>query len=139
MTQHEAKFLLDHPDIAREFAENGTQNLEYADTHLPDWTWKPSTSPVFDCKQFAYRIRPQPKLRPWTPDEVPDCWIRRKDLPAVRSRVIAIFDGPPVEVQIHFGGVFSLPQIVSLGTLAENYEYQSDDGKWLPCGNYDVR
>lgn len=127
MTRSEAKFLLDHPDIAREFAENGTQNLEYQDTQDPFWV--PSGSPNFECEFLEYRIRPQPKLRPWTPDEVPDCWVRKKGCPS-RWLVLAVFeDGVTVSGDIG----------ISLAHLAEAYEYRSADGKWLPCGNYDVR
>ena len=36
-----------------------------------DWDWKICPSIVFDAEVDLYRIKPQPKLRPWKADEMP--------------------------------------------------------------------
>ena len=72
----------------------------------------------WDWDTFEYRIKPEPKLRPWTADEVPlGAWMRFKNNP--QDRVLIGW----VSVQ------------ADRDLWLDEREYSTDDGKtWLPCG-----
>jgi len=72
----------------------------------------------WDWDEFEYRVKPMPKLRPWTADEVPlGAWMRFKRNP--QDRVLIGW----VSVQ------------ADRDLWLDEREYSTDDGKtWLPCG-----
>ena len=72
----------------------------------------------WDWDEFEYRVKPEPKLRPWTADEVPlGAWMRFKRNP--QDRVLIGW----VSVQ------------ADRDLWLDEREHSTDDGKtWLPCG-----
>ena len=72
----------------------------------------------WDWDEFEYRIKPEPKLRPWTADEVPlGAWMRFKRNP--QDRVLIGW----VSVQ------------ADRDLWLDEREHTIDGGKtWLPCG-----
>ena len=72
----------------------------------------------WDWDEFEYRVKPEPKLRPWTADEVPlGAWMRFKRNP--QDRVLIGW----VSVQ------------ADRDLWLDEREYSTDGGKtWLPCG-----
>ena len=72
----------------------------------------------WDWDEFEYRVKPMPKLRPWTADEVPlGAWMRFKRNP--QDRVLIGW----VSVQ------------ADRDLWLDEREYSIDGGKtWLPCG-----
>lgn len=72
----------------------------------------------WDWDEFEYRVKPEPKLRPWTADEVPlGAWMRFKRNP--QDRVLIGW----VSVQ------------ADRDLWLDEREHTIDGGKtWLPCG-----
>ena len=72
----------------------------------------------WDWDEFEYRVKPEPKLRPWTADEVPlGAWMRFKHNP--QDRVLIGW----VSVQ------------ADRDLWLDEREHTIDGGKtWLPCG-----
>ena len=72
----------------------------------------------WDWSTFDYRVKPEPKLRPWTADEVPlGAWMRFKRNP--QDRVLIAW----VSVQ------------ADRDLWLDEREHTIDGGKtWLPCG-----
>ena len=72
----------------------------------------------WDWDEFEYRVKPEPKLRPWTADEVPlGAWMRFKRNP--QDRVLIGW----VSVQ------------ADRDLWLDEREHSIDGGKtWLPCG-----
>lgn len=83
----------------------------------------------FDSHLHKYRIAPEPKLRPWKPEEVPvGALIRLKGNHCQHSWLIVGYAHN--EQQIAFGQTGGR-SIKDLG----NYEHSIDGGKtWAPCG-----
>ena len=96
------------------------------------WDCDHYTSEVsFKHKPENYRIKPEPKLRPWKPEEVPvgaiaknknmgkpPCWI----ISGVAS--CGVYFGHP-----------SKNEAASFKHCLETIEYSTDNGKtWKPCG-----
>ena len=86
------------------------------------WDWSTfdtgTMSLAWDWSTFDYRVKPEPKLRPWTADEVPlGAWMRFKRNP--QDRVLLGW----VSVQ------------ADRDLWLDEREYSTDGGKtWLPCG-----
>jgi hypothetical protein len=80
----------------------------WTSTHKPLWNWE----------HYDYRIKPTPKLRPWTADEVPlGMQARNSKYPKTRWLIDRTSSE---ENRIDW---------------CKNYEYSTDGGKtWLPCG-----
>jgi hypothetical protein len=96
--------------------------------------WFESTKVGFNDKSLIYRIKPEPKFRPWTFDEVPvGAIVRLKDDKNFKSMIISvsILDNTCVAL-ISEHGHFNSKR------LSESFEYQENNttGKfnWLPCG-----
>lgn len=52
--------------------------------------WLTAKSTNFDRPPEFYRIKPEPRLRPWKPEEVPlDAWFRDKDISEVWFKAVA--------------------------------------------------
>ena len=77
-----------------------------------------ATTLSWDWDEFEYRVKPEPKLRPWTADEVPlGAWMRFKNNP--QDRVLIGW----VSVQ------------ADRDLWLDEREHSIDGGKtWLPCG-----
>lgn len=84
-----------------------------------DSRWRSTTCPSWNWEAFEFRIKPtaNPKLRPWTADEVPlGAWMRSK--------------GTTYRSMITSTGFELDRENWSIG-----FEHSTDCGKtWLPCG-----
>ena len=101
-------------------------------------------SPTFNFAAHPYRIKLEPTLRPWKPEEVPvGALIRRKFRPEVET----VISG--VSITGHFPRIlvnnhnFEAPTKLYLGDLltyhgghnGDRMEHSLDYGEtWLPCG-----
>lgn len=83
----------------------------------------------FDSLIINYRIKPQPTLRPWKPEEVPVGAAFKSD----DSRLpTAWIDTTPIGLVL---GLYLHSKEVSYLSLAEHWKHSLDHGKtWLPCG-----
>lgn len=84
----------------------------------------------WDWDEFEYRVKPEPKLRPWTADEVPVGAITRsKDSMNRLNRSRQIIEGENGMVAFLCGAP------CTFSCLLETREHSLDGGKtWLPCG-----
>jgi len=86
------------------------------------WDWSTfdtgTMSLAWDWSTFDYRVKPEPKLRPWTADEVPlGAWMRFKRNP--QDRVLIGWVSVQADRDLWLG----------------EREHSIDGGKtWLPCG-----
>lgn len=98
-----------------------------------DGTWEVSSEEESFSHGWHYRIKPEPKLRPWKYEEVPvGALIRNKNWD-FKNRVMIIgarFDG----VSIPWSEGCDVTRIVPFNDLSD-YEHSTNGGKsWLPCG-----
>ncbi len=102
------------------------------------WTeWQPVAiygAPSWDWNNYDYRIKPDPKLRPWKPEEVPVGALMKTKLGhGGRYMIVGLWEltlknliqlGPP-----------SAESGMSAETAMNNWLHSTDHGKtWLPCG-----
>lgn len=98
----------------------------FAEGKMVEWfscgSWTLAPEPKWD-DNVKYRIKPEPLLRPWNPEEMPvGAVVKSKSNPTLRRIIMATeVDGTPV-----LGGYGS----IHASTLLENW--MLDDGK--PCG-----
>jgi hypothetical protein len=87
--------------------------------------WIESSDPDFYF-DIEYRIKPEPKWRPWKSEEVPvGAQTRRKERPAFRMLIVSVYEGGLYCNA--YGNTFT-------GVLCD-YEHSLDNGKtWQPCG-----
>lgn len=92
-------------------------------------SWFTHDSPNFDS-DYNYRIKPEPKLRPWKPDEVPvGALIRIKN-----SNWLTIISGRNKH-EISTPTLSGPNECHSLDYALRHLEHSTDGGKtWLPCG-----
>jgi hypothetical protein len=109
--------------------------IEYAtNKESSQWTLFTGESPVFYTPGFIWRPAAEPKLRPWTRDEVPPgCVIRLKADHSYWVVVTARFGG------LLKLGVLRQPDVNSpfdeIKSHPEKFEHSTDCGKtWHPCG-----
>lgn len=128
MNREEAKQLL---SIIQAFAEGKT--VQWFCPKLPGDTWEDIEEPDFDtsCGALKYRIKPEPKLRPWTKSECPKIFIARRK-----------GGGEPVVMSWCPPGLASIAWFFESGRafymlpedLLENYDRIAEDGTEHPCG-----
>jgi hypothetical protein len=107
---------------------NGKQ-IQYRPLSNPEHEWRDTETPQWS--EFTeYRIKPEPKLRPWKREEVPlDAWFRNKKH-SVWFKLISISHNDVGFISINDG--FSS---ATFEHLLETAEHSIDGGKtWLPCG-----
>jgi hypothetical protein len=90
-------------------------------------------SPTFSSKPELYQIKPEPKLRPWRPEEVPlGAWFRMCE-GGWRLGMVAVAHSAVV-----IGVTATRQEAVSFEVLRDQYEHSIDGGKtWHPCGIID--
>ena len=95
--------------------------------------WSANNAPQWDFSMFNYRIKSQPKFRPWKPCEVPvGALNRNKSNPNHVSMIVGytpdyIVDSSNPQLG---GKPFETYQYAN-----ENNEHSTDGGKtWKPCG-----
>lgn len=86
----------------------------------------------FDLPPAGYRIKPEPKLLPWKPEEVPvGAWLKAIK-PLGPALILAVDpDG------LIFANALPSPTLtrISYSNALDNYLHSTDHGKtWLPCG-----
>ncbi len=97
-------------------------------------TWKDFATPTttgltlaFECNPESFRIKPEPKLRPWKPEEVPvGAVIRHKQLRKMEV-IVSALDGGLCIWQHH-----SITFEVALKCFEWALLYR--DHTWKPCG-----
>jgi len=125
MTREEAKKYL---PLIQAFAEGKTIQFRNKITQQ----WNDINIPAFELDR-EYRIKPEPKLRPWKPEEVPvGMLIRNKDrLYNARTLILATSDRGILK----FGKSSVCPDVLDFDSALANYEHSTDSGKtWHPCG-----
>lgn len=89
---------------------------------------KPRFCPNNDENSDAYRIKPEPKLRPWNREEVPvGAIVGFKNGGEYVSKRLIVNNIP--------GCILGGKETHSLGELLRDYDHSIDGGKtWKPCG-----
>lgn len=93
--------------------------------------WVPANTPIWDFRHYAYRVAPEPKLRPWKPEEVPVGALvaLKHDERRFGKSLITHCNG----IMVWTG--FKPMSPVTLESLLEEMVYSTDGGKtWKPCG-----
>ncbi len=93
--------------------------------------WHDETNPNFVLEIERYRIKPEPKLRPWKRDEFPlEAQFRVKNGYGARNKAISVSDCHGVAFCQNGCIVYH-----SFRWLLEFAEHSTDNGKtWKPCG-----
>jgi hypothetical protein len=94
---------------------------------IRDGNWT-ATNPNWIWSEYDYRVKPTPKLRAWTIDEVPlDAWYRHRLDESKYFRLEAI---SKKQEQLQFYNVW-----YNLLELQEYFQHSLDQGKtWSACG-----
>jgi hypothetical protein len=115
MTRQEAKELL---PIMQAYADGKT--IEFW-CPPKGWVSLDMDEPIFAQDPDRYRIKPEPKLRPWNMPEVPIGALARKKDGTMRTIICT-----------------ATPHGTNLGNYADTlrcFEYSDDyGGSWKPCG-----
>lgn len=116
MTKEQAKQLL---PVMQAWVDGGA--LQWKDVNNK---WCDTTHLSF-VDEYTYRIKPEPKLRPWKPEEVPVGAVTRNKVSGNKSLIAGV-----AECFVYGYNRYD---------TAENYlkenEISLDGGKtWLPCG-----
>lgn len=102
--------------------------IEFRGVGFTDWSTHGAY--CFNSNVDEYRIKSEPKLRPWKQEEVPlGCSLRHKSLTSIVSIIGCKFEKG---VSFHDASLFISR---TYQTLLDSYEHSTDGGKtWLPCG-----
>lgn len=95
-------------------------------------SWSVATNPNWMWSEYEYRVKPTPKLRAWTIDEVPlDAWYRQKADTCNLMRLDAIhLDTCRVKI---CGTSWNMTE------LHNHFQHSLDQGKtWRACGKEEV-
>jgi hypothetical protein len=106
-----------------------------------DFAWTLVRQPVWDFSCFIYRVALEIRLRPWKPEEVPQCIIRPKPGTAFAaghkaniwwSTCACIAEG-------FYIGALSSASFFNFERALADFEHSTDGGKtWRPCGVEEV-
>ncbi len=120
MTPQRAKELL---PVITAFSEGKT--IQYRNNISPDWKDWGNYSFVLD--NYTYRIKPEPKFRPWKPEEVPvGALLRVRGGNGIYQALIVARSADYV--------YYAQGKNACYASL-HNYEYSHDHGlSWHPCG-----
>ena len=107
---------------------DGRLEVNRSTTVEPNWC--PATlPPELELREF-FRIKPEPKLRPWKPDEVPLGALHR----SMHKRELVSL------ILMRYPNGFTVSDSASIRVIffneaTENSEHSTDGGKtWKPCG-----
>lgn len=118
-----AKYL----PLVQAMAEGKTIQVNFGTKTNPEWCSETELS--LDDDPECYRIKPEPKLRPWRPEEVPvGCLVRLLSRDSEHNRYILVsINGSHMS--------FGMAGYQSLVDAFNSFEHSTDGGKtWLPCG-----
>jgi hypothetical protein len=107
--------------IIQAFVEG--KEVQFQDKH-GYWMTIPGLN--FDRHTDRYRIKPEPKLRPWKPEEVPVGGVIRRKSDGSRMLIINVFQSG-----VHVGDS-TTP--VGFDSLLKNFERFVGFGECQPCG-----
>jgi hypothetical protein len=97
--------------------------VQYRISKTDDWIVLENAA--FD-RPGEYRIKPEPKLRPWKPEEVPVGGVIRRKSDGSRMLIISVFPSG-----VHVGNS-ATP--VGFDSLLKNFERFAGFGECQPCG-----
>jgi hypothetical protein len=99
------------------------------DANPPDcYAWNDADAICTDIPVDRWRIKPEPNLRPWKPEEVPVGAMVRNIGTRSRYLITEWCCARPSEIVISCC-------VYSFETMLRSYEHSLDHGKtWLPCG-----
>lgn len=107
--------------LIQAFAEGKTVESISADGK----SWIPSTRNYFSSPVDEYRIAPEPKLRPWKPEEVPAVALY---MHGSLIRTVSYKDANSGELYLH-------DILVNPESLLKEWKHSTDGGRtWAPCG-----
>lgn len=108
--------------------------VEYK-SHMTDvpCPWLTTSAPDWDWVTCDYRIKAQPKLRPWKPEEVPlPCVLRPSGNSAARWLALSASSSGVSSANCHHHGDTA---VATFDVLLRFNEHSTDGGKtWKPCG-----
>lgn len=110
--------------------------LEYNSGSSGDRKWYQAEEPpgIGEMPSY-YRIRPEPKLRPWQPEEVPVGCLLKDDSIEYGSNSVSVLlcrRGAWIHYINHENAKF---ESCLLGEALRRFTHSTDHGKtWLPCG-----
>ena len=112
-------------------ARDGKQ-IEWRRHSGGDWE---QTTPVWNWNVCDYRIKPEPKLRPWKPEDVPmPCILRPMGGNSHQAMwlVLTVSSSGVATADCHVKGE---TRLASFEALLLHNEHSTDGGKtWKPCG-----
>ncbi len=125
MTKEQAKRIAENWPVVLAWIEGAKVQVSNArEDNFTDFVYD---QPAFDSSGYKWRINPEPKLRPWKPEEVPmRAVFRIKGLETwcLITGLNTLF--------VNTGWVGKNP---SYQTLFQEWEHSTDDAEtWLPCG-----
>ncbi len=92
--------------------------------------WEDRVEMDFSQPPFAYRIKPEPKLRPWRPEEVPVGALLKNKTNRDRTMIVGI--------SVDTIYMFNESRRDYIHKLFTYWEHSLDNGKtWLPCGVFE--
>lgn len=90
-------------------------------------------SPLFAFNQNDYRIKPETKIRPWRPDEVPMPAVLRTKNGSIRWQILAVSSLGVISADSKSDN--GRTGLASFEALLRHNEHSTDGGKtWKPCG-----
>lgn len=110
--------------------------IEYTGDPTNHWTkFSGEEPPHFNTPIWHWRPAPEPKLRPWKPEEVPhNCWIRRSDDAVILWRPLTIYR-KGITFATATPGRGACVESRCFEYLLDKTEHSTDGGKtWAPCG-----
>lgn len=123
MTRERAKELL---PIIQAYSEG--KEIEASNKNGCVSAWEHTNSPSWR-EDFDYRIKQEPKLRPWKPEEVPVGACLKSKTTGERTLILANWWN-----KIQISAAKSLNDLSTEEVLG-HWEYSTDNGKtWHPCG-----
>lgn len=106
--------------------------IEYTGDPTNHWTkFRGEEPPHFNTPIWHWRPAPEPKLRPWKPEEVPlDAWYRGKNGIAFRIAFADLGESAIAKTVANANGGH-----VTLDHVFKEWTHSTDGGKtWAPCG-----
>lgn len=105
------------------------KKIQVKRTNVLDDTWTDfiGTDPSFDSTVWEWRVKPEPKLRPWKPEEVPVGALVILECRKLKGIILSI--------DLTCGTVLIGKHELPISELHTDLKHSLDGGKtWHPCG-----
>jgi len=100
--------------------------------HETNKIWYDNHCPSFNFDNCTFRVKPEPKLRPWKPKEVPMPCLLRTTNGQIRWLILAVSSVGIATANSQTSGNTC---VVSFQDVCNHNEHSTDGGKtWKPCG-----